>query len=74
MWRYEWNAFLGSRPFTAILRTSPSLFVPSFGDKTPFVRSPIMAEILAFSDAPREPGDGFELSVPLPSQHSRRVG
>jgi hypothetical protein len=52
----------------AILRTSPSLFVPSFGDKTwdktPFVRSPIMAEILAFSDAPREPGDGFELSVP----------
>jgi hypothetical protein len=34
-------------------------------DKTSFVPLPKMAEFLAFLDAPKEPGDGFELSVPL---------
>jgi hypothetical protein len=33
-------------------------------DKTPFVPLPKMAEFPAFLDAPKEPGDGFELSVP----------
>jgi hypothetical protein len=47
-------------PLSSVLR-----FWDKTWDKTPFVPSPKMVESLAFLDAPKEPGDGFELSVPL---------
>jgi hypothetical protein len=42
-------------------------------DKTPFVPSPEMAESVLFLEASRVPRVGFELTVPLPSQHLRRA-
>jgi hypothetical protein len=41
-------------------------------DKTPFVPSHKTTELLAISDASREPGDGFELSVPGDAIKQRR--
>jgi hypothetical protein len=72
VWRCEWNAFLGSRPFYPQNSAPAGFFVPSFGDKTgdktPFFPSPRMAESIAVLDAPREPKDGFELPVPRAMQ------
>jgi hypothetical protein len=65
VWRCEWNALLGSCSlYPAKLRTSRG-FVPSFWDKTwdktPFVRSPKMAENLVFFDRSKEPRDRIRL-------------
>jgi hypothetical protein len=50
---------------TPFLVLCPSLWDKT-RDKTPFVLSPMMAEFLAFFDAPREPRVGFELVWAFP--------